>query len=108
LSSQRTGDRHRVDLFRSPFSCFHTGPAREERIAGYIVREHRRGRTLSEILEDPYLRCRWTDAQLRVVLATPSVLRALADDIVDLSTGPTRRRGDGFVGRELQERGNTA
>ena len=39
-------------LLRSPFSFLFARPSTEERVAAYVIREHGRGRGLSEILED--------------------------------------------------------
>jgi hypothetical protein len=79
--------RRRVDLYSSPFAVFHVGPAREQRILGYILREHRRGRPLAEILDDRYL-ARWTAEQLGLVLELPALIRGLADDLaVERSRG---------------------
>ncbi len=48
----------RTRLFRTPFFSFGGRPYCEERLAAYIHREHRRGRSLREILDDPYIdRC---------------------------------------------------
>jgi hypothetical protein len=45
-------------LARTPFFSFGRRPYREERLAAYIRREHRRGRHVTDILRDPYVaRC---------------------------------------------------
>jgi hypothetical protein len=43
-------------LARTPYFFSARRPFREERLLSYIRREHRRGRHLGEILEDPYVR----------------------------------------------------
>jgi hypothetical protein len=43
-------------LGRTPYFFSARRPFREERLLSYIRREHRRGRHLGEILEDPYVR----------------------------------------------------
>ncbi len=46
------------DLSRTPYFSFGRRPYREERLLSYIRRQHRRGRHLAEILDDPYVhRC---------------------------------------------------
>ena len=58
-----------------------------ERIAAYIVREHDRGRTLEEILDDPYVVNRCSEDEIARVLERPEVVRALGDDVASRS-GP--------------------
>jgi hypothetical protein len=43
-------------LGRTPYFFSARRPFREERLLSYIRREHRRGRHLGEILDDPYVR----------------------------------------------------
>jgi hypothetical protein len=43
-------------LARTPYFFSARRAFREERLLSYIRREHRRGRHLGEILEDPYVR----------------------------------------------------
>jgi hypothetical protein len=69
-----------LDLFRSPFAVFHLGSAREERLAAYIIGQHRRGRALAEILDDRYLRSRCSGSQLGILLENPTLMQVLADD----------------------------
>ena len=38
--------------FRNPFSFIFTRSSGEDRVAAYVIREHERGRSLNEILED--------------------------------------------------------
>ena len=64
-------------LLRSPFSFLFAGSSKEERIAAYIIREHERGRRLSEIVEDPYIRNRATERELARMLERPEVVEAL-------------------------------
>ncbi len=67
---------------RNPFSFLFASKRGEERVAVYIVREHRRGRSLTEILDDPYVRNRCSDQEIARVLERPEVVHALGDDIV--------------------------
>ena len=69
-----------LDLLRSPFSFLFTRPQKEELVAEYVVREHHRGRTLAEILDDPYVTNRCTPEQVRRVLERPEVIHAVGDD----------------------------
>ena len=69
-------------FLRSPFSFLFAGTSKEERIAAYVIREHERGRALSEILEDPYIRNRCTQAELARLLDRPEVIHALGEGVV--------------------------
>jgi hypothetical protein len=68
---------------RNPFSFLFAGSSKEERIAAYVIREHERGRSLSEILEDPYVRNRCTPQEQARLLDRPEVVRALGASIVE-------------------------
>ena len=54
-----------------------------ERIAAYIIREHDRGRTLEDILDDPYVVNRLSPAEIARVLEQPEVVKALGADIAE-------------------------
>jgi hypothetical protein len=73
------------DLFRSPFSFLFAKSSTEERVAAYVIREHARGRRLSEILEDRYVQNRLTPQQRLRLLDRPEVIQALGDEAVDKS-----------------------
>ena len=70
------------DIIRSPFSFLFARSQTEALIAEYIVREHHRGRSLNEILEDPYVTNRMTPDKIRRVLERPEVIHSIGDDIV--------------------------
>jgi len=70
-------------LLRSPFSFLFTRSSAEDRVAAYVVREHSRGRGLSDILEDRYVQNRLTLEQQRRLLDRPEVVHALGDDAVE-------------------------
>jgi hypothetical protein len=70
-------------LLRSPFSFLFARSSAEDRVAAYVVREHSRGRGLSEILEDRYVQNRLTVEQQRRLLDRPEVVHALGDDAVE-------------------------
>jgi hypothetical protein len=72
-----------ADLLRSPFSFLFARSSAEERIAAYVIREHARGRNLSEILEDRYVQNRLTPQQRMRLLDRPEVIQALGDETVD-------------------------
>ena len=64
-------------FLRNPFSFLFTRSSQEERVAAYLIREHERGRRLSEVLEDPYVRNRVSDAEINRLLERPEVIDAL-------------------------------
>jgi hypothetical protein len=68
--------------WRNPFSFLFAGRRSEKQVAAYVVREHKRGRGLEDILDDPYVRNRCSDQEIARVLETPEVIHALGDDIV--------------------------
>ena len=53
-----------------------------DRVTTYLIREHERGRSLAEILEDPYIRNRSTPEQRERILDNPDVIRALGEETV--------------------------
>ena len=54
--------------------------SKEDSLASYIVREHKLGRSIDEILDDPYLKNRASDEQRRRLLERPEVIRAIGED----------------------------
>jgi hypothetical protein len=70
------------DFLRNPFSFFGARSSGDDRLAQYVIREHGRGRSLEEILEDRYLQNRTTPAQRARLLDSPEVVRALGEDTV--------------------------
>jgi hypothetical protein len=56
------------------------GISKEEALAGYIIREHRSGRSLEEIMDDPYLKNRSTEEQRLRLLERADVIRAVGED----------------------------
>ena len=71
------------DLFRNPFSFLGARSSAEERLATYVIREHERGRSLDEIMNDRYLLNRATPQQRARILDRPEVIRALGEDTVE-------------------------
>ena len=65
------------------FSFLFQRSAQEERVAQYVVREHDRGRTLAEILEDKYVVNRLSPEQRKRLLDRPEIVQAVGRDTVD-------------------------
>jgi hypothetical protein len=55
------------------------GISKEDALAAYIVREHRQGRSLEDILDDAYLKNRSTEEQRLRLLERPEVIRAVGE-----------------------------
>jgi hypothetical protein len=70
-------------LDRTPFYFLGPRPYREAELAAHIHREHRRGRSLEEILRDPYLDRCGGRAVVRAVLRRPELIRALGRDVAE-------------------------
>ena len=63
------------------FSFLGQRSTHEERVAAYVVREHDRGRSLHDILDDPYVRNRCSEQEVARVLERPDVIKAIGDDM---------------------------
>jgi hypothetical protein len=68
-------------MLRNPFTFLFTRSSGEDRVTAYVLREHERGRALSEILDDPYIRNRLTPEERARLLDRPEIIRAVGDDI---------------------------
>ena len=67
------------DLFKNLFAR----SQKDDLVAQYVIREHHRGRTLSEILEDRYVQNRVSKEQVSRLLDRPEVVRALGESTVE-------------------------
>jgi hemerythrin-like domain-containing protein len=71
-----------VAVFKNLFSFLFERGSAEEHVARYVVREHERGRSLHEILEDKYVTNRLDPEQQRRLLDRPEVIAAFSHDVV--------------------------
>ena len=69
-------------LWRNPFSFLFTRSSQEERLAAYVIREHERGRSLEDILDDPYVTNRAQPEAVARLLDRPEVIHALGESTV--------------------------
>jgi hypothetical protein len=69
--------------FRDLFSFLFQRSTQEERVAQYVVREHDRGRTLAEILEDKYVVNRLSPEQRKRLLDRPEIIQAVGRDTAE-------------------------
>jgi hypothetical protein len=70
------------DTLKSPFSFLFPRSRKMELMAEYVIREHRRGRSIAEILDDPHVRNNLSQDQADRLLDRPDVLHAIGADIV--------------------------
>ena len=63
----------------------HKSLTKMDSLAAYVIREHRAGRPLQEILDDPYLKNRATDEQRLRLLERPDVIRAVGEDVANMA-----------------------
>jgi hypothetical protein len=68
----------------------HRSLTKMDSLAAYVIREHRSGRPLQEILEDPYLKNRATDEQRLRLLERPDVIRAVGEDVANMAAEQVR------------------
>jgi hypothetical protein len=65
--------------WKNPFASLFARSSREDQLAAYIIREHGSGRSLDDIMDDPYLRNRSTEDQRRRLVERPDVIRAVGE-----------------------------
>jgi hypothetical protein len=70
-------------FFRNPLAFLFERTSQEDRLAAYIIREHDRGRSLEDILNDRYILNRTSPQQLRRLLENPDLVRALGNDTIE-------------------------
>jgi hypothetical protein len=76
-----------ASVLRNPFSFLFARSSKEDRVAAYVIREHERGRSLDDILNDPYVRNRLSPSQQSRLLDRTDIIRAVGDDTVESARG---------------------
>ena len=66
-----------MEVFKNLFSFLFQRSSAEEHVAMYVLREHERGRTLDEILQDRYVQNRLSQEQQRRLLDRPEIVGAV-------------------------------
>ena len=74
-------------MFRNPFAFLFQRSSQEDRLASYVIREHDRGRSLEEILNDRYVLNRCTPQQRERLLDNPDLIRAIGQDTIEATRG---------------------
>ena len=70
--------------FKDLFSFLGQGSSKEERVAQYVIREHDRGRTLSDILDDKYVINRLPSPEQRArLMDRPEIMQAIGGDMAE-------------------------
>jgi hypothetical protein len=73
----------RVSFRRTnPFAFLFTTSKGEQYLERYVLREHKSGRPLAEILDDPYVRNRSTPEERARLLERPNVVAAIGEHAV--------------------------
>ena len=75
------------EMFRNPFAFLFQRSSQEDRLAAYVIREHDRGRSLEEILNDRYVLNRCTPQQRERLLDNPDLIRAIGQDTIEATRG---------------------
>jgi hypothetical protein len=70
-------------FLRNPFSFLFAASAKEQRVAEYVIREHRAGRPLDEVLQDHYVQNRLSPQQQARLLERHDVIHAVSQDDLD-------------------------
>jgi hypothetical protein len=75
-------DHVRGSVWRNPFKSLFRATRREQYVERYLLREHRKGRPLAEILEDPYVQAWSTPEERARILVRPTVVAAIGDQAI--------------------------
>jgi hypothetical protein len=67
-------------FLRNPLSFLFARTAQEQRVAEYVIREHRAGRRLDEILQDHYVQNRLSPPQQARLIERSDVIQAVSTD----------------------------
>jgi hypothetical protein len=65
---------------KEPGEAHHQATSKDEALGAYIIREHKQGRSVEEIMDDPYLKNRTTEEQRLRLLERPEVIRAIGEN----------------------------
>lgn len=68
--------------FANPFKGLFGTNRREQYVERYVLREHRKGRPLAEVLEDAYVRAWSTPEERARLLQRPHVMAAVGDQAI--------------------------
>ena len=80
-----------MDVFKNLYSFLFQRGSSEEHVARYVIREHDRGRSLEEILQDRYVQNRLSPEQQRRLLDRPEIIEAISGDTLDAARSSVAR-----------------
>lgn len=72
----------RIPLARNPFAFLFVSSKREQYVGRFVIRECARGRSLEDVLADPYVRNRSTPDERARLLERPEVVEAIGEQTV--------------------------
>jgi hypothetical protein len=81
LPAAKTTRPARPSLRGNPYLFLGRRPFRETRVRSYIISQHRAGRPLSEIIDDPHLRRLGSESFVWRVIQDPRTIEALERDV---------------------------
>ena len=70
-------------VLRNPFSFLFTRSPAEEQVVTYLVREHRRGRSVADIFTDRYVQNRLSREQQLRLLERPDLIQTLGEQDIE-------------------------
>jgi len=70
-------------FLRNPFSFLFARSSAEEHVGAYLLREHARGRSVAEIVTDPFVQNRLTREQQARMLDRPEIIRKLGEQDIE-------------------------
>ncbi len=80
-----------MSAFKNLFSFLFQRSSAEEHVARYVIREHDRGRSLQEILEDRYVQNRLNPDQQKRLLDRPEIMEAISGDMLESAKASLER-----------------
>jgi hypothetical protein len=72
-----------LGVMRNPLAALLMRSRREEFLGRYVIRESRRGRSLADILADPYVANRSTADERARLLERPEVVQAIGEQTIE-------------------------
>jgi hypothetical protein len=72
-----------VSAFKNLFSFLFQRSSAEEHVARYVIREHDRGRSLEEILQDRYVQNRLSPEQQKRLLDRPELVGSISKETLE-------------------------
>ncbi len=82
-------------FLRNPMSFLFARSVGEERVVQYVIREHRRGRRLDDVLQDHYVQNRLSPQQQARLIERQDLIEAVSSDDLDAA----RQYLSGFAGK---------